>query len=50
MGYYHYLKLGKKKIYKVVEKKTVKLRMAATCEGVKKFADLDIWVSTVSFI
>jgi hypothetical protein len=24
-GYYHYLKLGKKKIYKVVEKKKVKL-------------------------
>jgi hypothetical protein len=49
MGYYHYLKLGKK-MYKVVEKKTVKLRMAAIWEDVKEFTDLDIWVSTVSFI
>jgi hypothetical protein len=33
-------------MYKVVEKKTVKLRMSATYEGVKKFADLDICLSS----
>jgi hypothetical protein len=33
-------------MYKVVKKKTVKLRMAATCEGVNKFADLDICLSS----